>query len=168
MADFEYQTPDEARRRIEARNKDAALAWLEQVGSYPSSDAEVREVTRMANRLLGFPSSNPRKLTKPQWEEYFKHNVLPGVEDRYERDGIPDRPARREAWNDSVDAAIKADALPESAGDWKHPKWLETLRVTPLPNPTPVVTLGQALVALGLTGIAVTTVVAGVRMGRAA
>ena len=85
---YESQTPDEARRRIAARNREAALAWLDQVGSWPSDDPEIREVTRMANRLLG------------------------------------------------------------------------------LPNPAPEVTLGQALVALGLTGIATATIVAGVRMGR--
>jgi hypothetical protein len=55
MGDYEYQTPTEAADRIARGNKLAALAWVEQVGSYPSSDPEIREVTQRANRLLGFP-----------------------------------------------------------------------------------------------------------------
>ena len=106
------------------------------------------------------------KMTKSEFEEYFKREVLPAVEDRYERDGIPDKPARREEWNNTVDFFIKDGQLPESAGNWAHPRWLETLRVSPLPNPAPAVTIGQVLVALGLTGIAAATIAAGIRLGR--
>ncbi len=55
MVDYDYQTPGEAATRIAGGNKAAALAWVEQVGSYPSSDPEVRQVTELANRLMGFP-----------------------------------------------------------------------------------------------------------------
>lgn len=58
--EFEYQTPAQAKRRIARGNKDAAWAWLDQVGSWPSDDREIREVTQMANRLLGL-RGNPRR-----------------------------------------------------------------------------------------------------------
>ena len=68
------------------------------------------------------------KMTKSEFEEYFRQEVLPHVVERYEQDGIPDKPARREAWNDTVDAYIRDRSLPEAAGNWSHPRWLETLR----------------------------------------
>ena len=66
------------------------------------------------------------KMTKKQFEEFFRGEVLPSVVERYEQDGIPDKPARHEAWNDTVDAYIRDRALPEAAGNWSHPRWLET------------------------------------------
>ena len=68
------------------------------------------------------------KLTKKQFEDVFREEVLPYVAERYERDGIPDKPARREAWNDAVDAYMRDRRLPENAGNWGHPRWLETYR----------------------------------------
>lgn len=67
-------------------------------------------------------------MTKSQFEEHFREEVLPHVVARYEQDGIPDKPARRETWNDTVDAYIRDRQLPESAGNWSHPRWLETWR----------------------------------------
>lgn len=65
---------------------------------------------------------NPRgQMTKKQFEEYFKTEVLPYIGN--------DKPARRQAWNDTVDAFIRDGLLPESAGDWTHPRWLETRKV---------------------------------------
>jgi len=78
----------------------------------------------------GFAAGNPRKMTKKQFEQHFRDEVLPAVARKYERDGIPDRPARREAWNDEVDYHIREGLLPESAGDWDHPRWLETAKVS--------------------------------------
>lgn len=70
--------------------------------------------------------SNPRnRMTKAQFEAMFKE-WLSEAAPEHERDGIPDRPWRRTAWNDTVDMYIKEGELPESAGDWSHPKWLET------------------------------------------
>ena len=68
------------------------------------------------------------KLTKKQFEDVFRDEVLPYVVERYEQDGVPDKPARREAWNDTVDAYIRDRSLPEAAGNWSHPRWLETYR----------------------------------------
>lgn len=68
------------------------------------------------------------RMTKSQFENLFRTEVLPYVIERYEQDGIPDKPARREAWNDTVDAYIRDRELPKTAGDWMHPRWLETWR----------------------------------------
>ena len=65
------------------------------------------------------------KLTKKQFEEVFREEVLPYVIER-ERAGFPDKPARREAWNNTVDSYIRDRTLPEAAGNWGHPRWLET------------------------------------------
>lgn len=70
-------------------------------------------------------------MTKKQFEALFKEHAIPQVIQKYEQDGVPDRPARREAWNDTVDAYIKDGKLSERAADWSHPRWLETYR----PNP---------------------------------
>lgn len=67
------------------------------------------------------------KLTKKQFEEAFRAEILPRVIER-ERAGFPDKPARRTAWNDAIDAYIRERVLPEVAGNWGHPRWLETWR----------------------------------------
>lgn len=61
-------TPEQARRRIQQRDKTAALAWLDQVGSYPSDDPEIREVTEMARRLLRIP--NPVEELREDWVKH--------------------------------------------------------------------------------------------------
>jgi len=67
------------------------------------------------------------KLTKKQFEGVFREEILPYVIKR-ERPGLPDKPGRRQAWNDTVDTYIRDRMLPEAAGDWGHPRWLETYR----------------------------------------
>lgn len=64
-------------------------------------------------------------MTKREFELYFQEHVLPSVISRYEQDGIPDRPARREAWNNSLDAMIQDGQLSRRAENWGHPRWLE-------------------------------------------
>jgi hypothetical protein len=65
------------------------------------------------------------RMTKRQFEEMFREEVLPHLAAR-ERSGSPDKPARREAWNNTVDVYIRDGTLPEAAGNWSHPRWLET------------------------------------------
>lgn len=74
-------------------------------------------------------------MTKKQFETLFKDVVIPHIADQYERDGVIDRPARRTAWNETVDAYIKDGKLSERAGDWAKPRWLETYRPNPQENP---------------------------------
>jgi hypothetical protein len=47
----------------------------------------------------------------------YETEVLPMVKAIYEQDGIPDIPARREAWNDEMDAWIKDGEMPEYVAD---------------------------------------------------
>lgn len=86
------------------------------------------------NSGTAMPHTNP--MTKKQFEEDFRENTLPFIIERYEQDGVPDRPARCEAWNDTVDSYIKDGILSESAYNWSHPRWLETARRNPDPNPS--------------------------------
>ena len=53
----ESLTQPEAAKAIARRDRAAALAWLEQVGSWPSSDRDVALTTAAAEALLGFPSA---------------------------------------------------------------------------------------------------------------
>lgn len=69
---------------------------------------------------------NPRHMSKAEFERMFKEEVLPQVVRKY---GPNDKPARREAWNDLVDAEVRAGMLPEKALDWSQPRWVETYRV---------------------------------------
>jgi hypothetical protein len=67
-------------------------------------------------------------MTKRQFEEMFREEILPhlAAQERQRGSGFADKPARREAWNNTVDAYIRDRQLPESAGNWGHPRWLET------------------------------------------
>lgn len=58
---------------------------------------------------------------KKQFQEYFKANVLPHIKGVYEQSGHMDRPARREEWNNMIDAMVDAGELPKRALDWSCP-----------------------------------------------
>lgn len=69
-------------------------------------------------------------LTRTQVWSQFKSEVLPGIKKKYERNGRPDKPARREAWNDYVDSLVKDGSVSSEAADgWHHPARLETENV---------------------------------------
>ena len=54
--------------------------------------------------------------------EQFTEMILPMVQARYERDGIPDMPARREAWCNYVDALHSGKVISDwQANNWGHP-----------------------------------------------
>ncbi len=57
MSQPTHQTPPDVDTAIARGDREAALAWLEQVGSWPSSDSDVQATTNAANSLLGFPTS---------------------------------------------------------------------------------------------------------------
>lgn len=50
-----------------------------------------------------------------QFEEY----ILPYVRETYEADGIPDWPARREAWNNWTDGLCKDGEI----SNWQYENW---------------------------------------------
>lgn len=70
-------------------------------------------------------------MTKSEAFAEFRAQVLPSIVARYERDGVPDKPARREAWNNHVDSLIREGVLPERAEHWTHPRGLETCKALP-------------------------------------
>lgn len=47
------------------------------------------------------------KMTKKQAVEFFREEILPVIKENYEQDGITDKPARREAWNNFTDSLCK-------------------------------------------------------------
>jgi len=51
--------------------------------------------------------------------ERFKEYVLPYVREVYEADGVPDWPARREAWNNWTDSLCKDYEI----SDWQYANW---------------------------------------------
>lgn len=60
-------------------------------------------------------------MTKKEVVRLFNTEILPAVRARYEQDGIPDWPARREEWNNYVDSLIKDGQVPRSADGWSGP-----------------------------------------------
>jgi len=68
-------------------------------------------------------------MTYEQVELAYLNEVFPAVTRRYEADGVPDYPARREAWNDHVDALQKAgEVTAEQANTWLSPAWVSGAR----------------------------------------
>ena len=51
--------------------------------------------------------------------EYFNCDILPSVEKEYEQDGVPDWPARSEAWNNWTDMLCKDEQI----SDWQYENW---------------------------------------------
>ena len=52
----------------------------------------------------------------------FETGILPFVTESYERDGIPDWPARREEWNNWTDALCKDGEI----SDWQYENWSQS------------------------------------------
>ncbi len=66
-------------------------------------------------------------MNKQQFDQEFKQNDLHEIAKQYERDGVPDRPARREAYNNRVDAYQKDGLISEDdASEWCITDSLET------------------------------------------
>jgi len=68
-------------------------------------------------------------MKKTEFDEMFEMDILPLIAQQYERDGIPDRPARREAYNDLTDSYCKDGIITEKQyNEWGIPDSLETLQ----------------------------------------
>jgi hypothetical protein len=71
-------------------------------------------------------------MTKKEFECFFKEEMMPLIfihENRWQTEWEhPDKPLRREQWNDTIDMYIKESLIPKRAGDWVHPRWLETMK----------------------------------------
>ena len=111
--DRQAERPVTVRFETEKRATEALLKLLEKKKKNPKKKV-----------IMKIPNPGG-KMTKKQFEAYFKTEVLPIIIAQY---GPTDKPARREGWNNVVDAMMKAKLLPARAGDWAHPKWLETYK----------------------------------------
>lgn len=61
-------------------------------------------------------------ITRDEAIVEFKEFVLPATKRIYESDGIPDYPARSEAWNNFVDSLNKENRISDwQAYNWSHP-----------------------------------------------
>ena len=58
-------------------------------------------------------------MTRDEAIEEFEAYILPVTLNRYEADGIPDWPARREAWNNFTDMLCKDRRI----SDWQYNNW---------------------------------------------
>lgn len=62
-------------------------------------------------------------MTKREAEKLFCEDILPGVKEQYEQDGIRDLPARCEAWNNWTDMLCKEGQITEKQYmHWRQPK----------------------------------------------
>jgi len=59
-------------------------------------------------------------MTEQQFNDFYRTEILPDIISTYESDGQMDKPARAEAWNNTVDAFIEDGVLPADAGNWEH------------------------------------------------
>ena len=65
-------------------------------------------------------------MTKKQAVEIFKVDHLRSVKGEYEKDGIPDYPARCEAWSYFIDYLCKAGQITQKQYDkWTYPYFCE-------------------------------------------
>ena len=62
-------------------------------------------------------------MTKNEFVASFRREILPAI--IHNEFNGPDYPARRQAWNDTIDALIKDGILPERAGNWQKPADIE-------------------------------------------
>jgi len=67
------------------------------------------------------------KVSKKDFDHDFKMNDLHHIANTFEKDGVPDKPARRQAYNDKVDAYEKDGLISaEKANRWGITPQLET------------------------------------------
>ena len=64
----------------------------------------------------------PYVMTFAQACDYFTNEILPMVREQYEQDGVPDWPARGEAWCNWTDGLCKDGEISEwQYANWSHP-----------------------------------------------
>jgi len=65
-------------------------------------------------------ASNLRQvITREAAIKDFEGFILPSVRQEYEQDGIPDIPARHEAWNNWTDSLCQNEQI----SDWQYENW---------------------------------------------
>ena len=58
-------------------------------------------------------------MTRDEAIQQFEDFVLPYVIETFEQDGQPDKPARREEWNNWTDGLCKEGII----SDWQYDNW---------------------------------------------
>ena len=99
------------------------MTWLDeklQNANYRRLDEIRKEVIKEEKTRLKM-----KTLNKSQVDSSFINFILPEVKNAYEQDGIKDKPARCEAYNNYVDNLQKSGRLTEQqANDYCIPKHL--------------------------------------------
>tara|TARA_R100001377_G_scaffold51547_1_gene30142 strand:- start:2603 stop:2818 length:216 start_codon:yes stop_codon:yes gene_type:complete len=68
-------------------------------------------------------------MTQKEFNNYFKMEVLPLIAKQYETDGIPDRPARRGEYNNTLDYFHRGNQITDNqANTWSISDSLETTK----------------------------------------
>lgn len=139
MSRPESLTQPTAALAIANRDRATALAWLEHVGSWPSSDRDVAMTTAAAERLLGFPSDAPFTgaqldafLSGAQEEATIRERFAIGVFKVHRQGTIRDALGARErlcVTSGYSRGEIAGYVRPEGADTWE--------RDTPCYNPWP-------------------------------
>ena len=70
------------------------------------------ELATMAQNL-------PHVMTFAQACDIFTNEILPMIQENFEQDGIPDIPARCEAWCNWTDSLCKDGQI----SDWQYDNW---------------------------------------------
>lgn len=66
-------------------------------------------------------------MTREKAIQIFIDHELPDIQNAYEQDGVPDIPARREAWSNWLDWMCENGEIEyEQAKDWDQPKCCES------------------------------------------
>lgn len=62
-------------------------------------------------------------MTKQEAVRIFKRHDMAFIRERYEKDGVPDWPARRDAWNDFTDYLQREGKITMRQYEtWTHPR----------------------------------------------
>jgi hypothetical protein len=121
--------PLDVRRAVASELADD-FEWSLKAGDFAN------DLERLKPRGRARPAATRRKsparksggVTKAQVEATFKSEVMPVLIEA-ESGGYPDKPGRREAWNNWIDGLQRDGTITEAqASSWDHPKWLETYK----------------------------------------
>lgn len=69
-------------------------------------------------------------MTHKEFNKRFKEYMLPSVVSFFEKDGIPDKPARREEYNNYMDSLHRDGLITDKqVNKWCMPELLETCKI---------------------------------------
>lgn len=120
--------------RLKKKHEDGEMhkSMIDQYGKEKGDEVFYGKLTKMAKEgqeEIDEKAEVESGMSKSDFIEYFKSNILPSIAKRFEKNGTPDKPARREAWNDAIDGLIKDGKISKIAGDWTIPRELETKKL---------------------------------------